>query len=158
MTGERLDDELAVEMAAVRLLANREHGRAELRLKLARRFDDPVIVDRVLDDLERRRLLNDERFATAYVEQRAERGFGPVRIGAELRERGIEAALITAVLDAAGIDWRQRLGEAARRRFGDCGARDRGELGRRGRFLSQRGFPTDLVSRYLGKLGVEALD
>ena len=51
------DEATAIEHGALRLLASREHTRLELRRKLARHHDEAQI-DPVLDDLERRRLLD----------------------------------------------------------------------------------------------------
>lgn len=146
------DEAAVVELAAVRLLAGREHSRLELQRKLAARQRDGAIVDSVLDKLERQGLLNDARFVETYVAQRSRRGYGPLRIRAELAMRGIEGGLTGAELDAAGIDWEERLAEVAARKYGDQPAADAREMARRGRFLEQRGFPLGLVRRYLDRV------
>ena len=66
-----LDEAAEVELAAVKLLAVREQSRQQLRRKLKARHADLDLVDVVLDDLEQRGLLSDQRFAEAYVEQRS---------------------------------------------------------------------------------------
>ena len=141
----------AVELAAVRLLAVREHSRHELRRKLSDRGHDSGLTDEVLDALVRRRLLSDERFAAQYLAQRMRKGFGPLRIRAELAARGVAEQLIAATLETACCDWEDRLAEAASRRFGERPARDPRELARRGRFLEQRGFPISLIRRHLDR-------
>lgn len=143
-----------VESAAIAFLAMREHSRFELRRKLARHFHDEALVGAVLDDLEIRNLLSDQRFAESYVDQRSRKGFGPLRIRAELSERGVDNGLIAELLDERALEWRDSLREAAGRKFGDAPASDRRELARRSRFLQQRGFPTGLIGRYLDDHGL----
>lgn len=146
------DDAAAVELTAVRLLGGRDHSRAELRRKLRSRFGDEALVDQVLSDLQARDLLSDRRFVENYIEQRSRKGFGPLRIRAELGQRGIDADLLALCLEEATPDWTELLDAAAGRKFGDAPAGDRRELARRGRFLEQRGFPIGLVRRYLERV------
>lgn len=142
----------AVELMAVKLLAGREFSRQELRRRLKSRHPDRDLVESVLDALEQRELLSDERFAANYVDQRMRKGFGPLRIGAELAERGIKAEVAVRYLDEGSHDWHELLSDAAVRRFGDTPAADRRTLAKRGRFLEQRGFPISLVRRYLDRI------
>lgn len=155
MSGLARDDgELQVEVAAsaLRLLAGREHSRRELERKLSARFGDARTVAAVLEDLERQRLLSDERFAESYVLQRIRKGYGPLRIRAELAERGIGAELASQWLDDDLCDWPGVLETTAVRRFGDGPVDDMPALAKRGRFLEQRGFPLGLVRRYLERM------
>jgi regulatory protein len=138
-----------VETVAVRLLAGREHARSELRRKLLARGQEADVVDAVLDDLTRRGLQSDARFAEQYVAARAARGYGPVKIRAELRERGLDDALIEEHLDERDAVWRQRLEAAARKRFGAGAPADYADRARRARFLEYRGFGADLIRRTL---------
>jgi regulatory protein len=138
-----------VEQAAVRLLAARDHSRAELRRKLLAIGGDPAAVERVLDGLSQRRLQSDARYAEHYVARRAARGYGPVRIRAELRERGIEDAVIADCLDEGDPRWRDRLAETARQRFGAASPADFRDRARRARFLEYRGFGKELIRRVL---------
>jgi len=138
-----------VERAAVGLLADREHSRAELTRKLRMRRHAIGLIDQVLDDLERRGLLSDERFAAHYVAWRLDKGRGPLRIRAELEARGVAGRLIASALDEAALDWEARLAEVALRKFGTDPVESLHERARRGRFLTQRGFPVGLVHRYL---------
>ena len=145
----RVDDVLSVEATAVKLLATREHSVRELRDKLSSRFSDSDLVGRVIDDLQRRRLLSDERFTEQYVGMRTRKGYGPLRIRAELAERGIDSALIDVWLDMSPREWAEPMREVARQRFGDEMAADRKEQAKRARFLQYRGFPEGLIRSYL---------
>ena len=134
--------------AGVRLLAMREHSARELRAKLERSFEPPV-VEAALEELRRQGLQSDQRFTEQYVHSRRNKGYGPLRIRAELRERGIDEATIDLRLEACEGDWRELMLRVARRRFGSDPPKDRREMGRRGRFLTSRGFPSHLVNGYL---------
>ena len=137
------------------LLARREHSRRELETKLMRRgFHGPVVQD-VLDDLEQTNLLSDARFAAAYVESRAARGFGPLRILAELQQRGIDAPGREAACEPGTREWLQLAREARRKRFGDPEPADFRERARQARFLIQRGFSR---SHVVGALGTDVDD
>jgi len=142
----------AVEVTAVRLLAGREHSRRELCRKLSGRYSDTDLIASVLDDLQRRDLVSDERFAANYIDQRIRKGYGPLRIRAELAERGVSGELASVCLDEGEYDWAELLAAAAVRKFGESPVSDRRELARRGRFLEQRGFPLGLVGRYLDRV------
>ena len=92
---------------------------------------------------------SDARYAEQYVAQRAARGYGPARIRAELRERGIEDAVIADWLDERDPVWKERLAEVARKRFGAAGPADLRDRARRARFLEYRGFGAELIRRVL---------
>jgi regulatory protein len=134
----------------VRLLAAREHSRAELRQKLRARGHDDADIDAVLDQLARRRLLSEERMAEAYVSERLRKGFGPLRVREELRRKGLADAVIEPHLSLSNGVLLEHLAAAAEKKFGTGPAGDRKELGRRARFLEYRGFPPALIARYLG--------
>ncbi len=138
-----------LEQAAVRYLAGREHSREELRRKLLTKCGDQSLVNRLLEDLARRRLQSDERFVEQYVAQRSRKGYGPVRIRQELRQRGIAGELIDRWLDASDPVWEERLGEVVRGKFGNRPAADFKERARRARFLEYRGFPSERIRAFL---------
>lgn len=157
---EEFDDELLMEAAAtqgadavrnqaLRLLASREHSRWELERKLLARGYEAAVLAGVLDALTETGLLSDERMAEAYVAGRLRKGFGPLRLRQELRERGLDDDLIGPCLDRSASDWLELMTRVAARKFGPGRVTDRKELARRARFLEYRGFPPDLVGRYL---------
>lgn len=96
---------VAIEAAAVRLLGSREHTRAELDRKLRSRFGGSPRLQDVLDDLERRRLLSDQRSAETFVERRSRKGYGPLRIRAELAARGVTDDRAAMALEAMVDGW-----------------------------------------------------
>ena len=129
----------------MRLLANREHSRTELRRKLCARSYAGEMVDHVLDDLIRQHLLSDERFTEQYLSSRQRRGFGPVRIKGELRERGVKAELISSYLNVQDESWIETLRLTHDKKFGVESPSDVKEKARRVRFLEYRGFTGEQI-------------
>ncbi|MEG7524341.1 MAG: recombination regulator RecX [Chromatiales bacterium] len=117
--------------------------------KLRGRGSDGDVIEVVLDGLERTGLLSDARFTESYIEWRVGRGSGPVRIRRELRERGIDGAMIAGFLEVYSGEWQELLKGVHDRKYGSEPAQDRKELSRRARFLEYRGFPGELIRQFL---------
>lgn len=135
---------------AIALLARREHSRAELAAKLRRRLtedDDPAEVERVLDSLERDRLLSDERFAGALARTRAGR-FGDARLRYDLKTAGVAADAAGRAVQALESTELERARAVWMRRFGTLPVTPQ-ERARQARFLQARGFSADTIGRVL---------
>jgi regulatory protein len=139
---------------AIALLARREHGRAELARKLLRRLEDhqgPAEVEAVLDELKRRGLLSEKRFAESLVRTRSSR-LGDARLRHELRTRGVAAEVAAAVLDtlrrAEGGSEIERARAIWLRRFGSL-PHSLEERARQARFLQARGFNAEVIRTVL---------
>ncbi|HID44745.1 MAG TPA: regulatory protein RecX [Chromatiaceae bacterium] len=130
------------------LLSLREHSRFELERKLLRRHEQ-AMVQQVLQNLAQQGLQSDERFAEQYVYSRRNKGYGPLRIRAELREKGVAEDLISIWLDDPEQDWYALMLATAEKKFGGQPPADRKEMAKRGRFLSSRGFPSWMINDYL---------
>lgn len=137
------DEVTAARVAAMRLLARREHTASELRHKLAGRDHPAEAVSAALDALAAEGLLSDARFAEVYIESRGGRGVGPLRLQAELRERGVDEALIADYLDFSDPHWRRRALAARLKRFGEAPLPDIKERARQARFLQYRGYTAE---------------
>ena len=128
---------------ALRLLARREHSRAELGRKLkehARAGDD---LEALLDDLSHRKLLSDERYAESRAHALS-RKFGAARIAHELRARGLDKDLADKASKAARATELERAREVWRRKFRSA-PKTREERARQMRFLQSRGFSFDAI-------------
>jgi regulatory protein len=145
-------DAAAAERTAVGLLAAREHASAELRRKLRQRGFESAVVEDVIGRLAARGLQSDERFVEGYVAERGAKGFGPVRIRAELEQRGVEDALIRRHLSQDEGVWMALASRAHDRKFGAGAPADAREFARRARFLEYRGFTASQIGRLLGPL------
>jgi regulatory protein len=133
------------ELAAVRLLARREHGVEELRRKLLNKGHPAEAVDRALAKLQGKHLLSDERYASTLVRHQARRGQGPVRIRAQLRQQGLKEEVIQDNFGAAQPNWTQLACEARRRKFGNSLPKTAAERAKQARFLQYRGFNADQI-------------
>ena len=129
-----------VEEAAVRLLARREHSFTELTRKLDRRGWPAELVERVLSDLAERGLQSDQRYAESFARSRAAKAYGPMRIRAELAERGVDRALIDQTVRALEVDWFACAANWYERKYGNEAVQDFKEKSRRQQALARRGF------------------
>jgi regulatory protein len=136
------------EQAAMRLLAMREHTQFELRNKL-KRAHAAADVEQALKLLAEQGLQSDERYTELYVELRRNNGYGPLRIRADLREKGINEVLIDNYVDETDSSWPFLLQQVVKKKYGEQPPADQKDMARRGRFLSYRGFPSHLISAYL---------
>lgn len=128
-------------MAAMNLLARREHSAQELRNKLQQKFAQPLPpewLEQVLSMLAGEGLQSDARFAEAFVQMRCRQGKGPMLVGQELRQRGVAAELVASTL--AEPDWLLQAQLQRHKRFGIELPLDAKERARQQRFLQMRGF------------------
>jgi len=134
-----------VRKKALAMLARREHSNAELRGKLAAKGFPEEMINTALSGLGREGWLSDDRFIESFIRARAERGYGPVRIRAELRERGIDDGAIAAYLDMRDPDWLSRVERVWVKRFDGEQPQDIKERARQTRFLQARGFTAEQI-------------
>ena len=90
-------------------------------------------------------LLSDARYAESFIHSRFQRGQGPQKIRAELRERGVDDALIEAGLELYAPHWQQLIEQVRLKRFGPARPDDFRERSRQMRFLMQRGFTAEQI-------------
>ena len=146
-------DETGIRDMAVRYLCRREYGIEELRQKLLYRGCDSSITEKVLGDLADENLVSDERFTEMYVRTRVSRLFGPLKIRAELRSRGISDVLISKFLPAEQETWFDMACEwASKRHSGKLEYADRVKLHRS---LMNRGFTHEQANVALDSVKVE---
>ena len=150
MSGREPDPDTRARNAAMRLLARREHSRAELSGKLVRRGFENDSVEELLKGLEDQDLLSDERFAKSLIVSRAETGYGPNRIGLELRDRGVSEELAREALAKAEVDWERQVTDQVTRKFGSHPAQTFPEWARRARYLERRGFDQEAIRQAIG--------
>jgi regulatory protein len=159
---------LSLKARALALLAQREQSVSEIRRKLLRHLratsqpatagvlageidpipvedDGDARVDEVIEWLRAHNYLSEERFVESRVHARAGR-YGNLRIRQELAQHGVvmtpEAAqsLKDSELERATEVWRKKFAHPPA---------DTAEKARHARFLSQRGFSPDVISKVL---------
>jgi regulatory protein len=155
----RLGAEAEIEAAyrtALRAIERRSFARADLGRRLRRKGHAPEAVEAALTRAAERGFLDDAAFAANYVETRAARGRGPLRLARDLMAMGVERGVIDRAL-AAHAREAEPAGEvplalAAKR------AAQLGDLPRHVRrrrvlaYLARRGFIGREVSEMVGKL------
>ena len=132
-----------VRLAAMNLLARREHSFKELQRKLLRRFEDADIVESQVRRLADENLQCDKRFAESFVRQGVLKGHGPVRVRQDLRQRGIAEAECESAIAVCEVDWTTLAEEVFTKKFGALVSGDLKEKARRARFMQYRGFYQD---------------
>ena len=143
------DQEHRARSVALRLLARREHSRMELGLKLRQRRLEASVIERVLDEYEAEGWLDDNRFADVYARQRVDLGYGPLRVTAELQQRGVHTTP-ECLDEMSDDDWAEQAIRLRCKRFGGHDIRnDWDEKARQARFLTRRGFTAAHVERAL---------
>jgi regulatory protein len=130
--------------AALRLLSRRAQSRAEMRGALEAHGFSSTVVTRVLGRLRELGYINDRKFAAECAERLRSRGFGSLRIRAELARRGVEEGLAAGVIPEAREErvLAKTLMEA---RFGGAPVGDRRRQAEVHRFLAGRGFPEEVL-------------
>ena len=129
---------------ALRLLARREHSRAELARKLAPRAESPAALDTLLDALEQKQQLSNARFASERARVLA-RKFGAARIRLDLKSKGVGEDLI----DSVAVEGEAERAAAILARKYRVPATTPLERARRMRFLQSRGFAHDTIRKLL---------
>ena len=129
----------AVYNKALDLLSRREHSSKEIREKLILRFDDIVIINSVITKLEENNLINDTRFAEAYVSSRKRKGFGPKKITFELLSKGVSESVANRIIDEEG-GWKGAAKLVFTKKFKNGLSSDVKNSLKQKSFLKNRGF------------------
>lgn len=136
---------------ALRLLAQREHSRAELQAKLARHVQDGDDLPAVLQQLEDAGWICEERVAESVLHRRAGR-LGTQRVLQELRAKGLDEELVRAQAERLRATEHERAQAVWARRFGQP-PNSAQERARQMRFLAGRGFDAETVRKVLRQAG-----
>lgn len=142
------DSSLELRARALRFLARREYSRAELSKRLALYAESSQVLVQLLDSLEARKQLSDERYAEVRSHQLS-RKYGTDRIRLELHAKGVAEEILERVIAELASAELVRAIEILRRKY-NAPAATAEEHARRSRFLRQRGFPHDIVRCVLG--------
>ncbi len=151
--GDKLSNPTEARKKAMDYLARREHGRQELLAKLTKFGFDADVADDAIAQLSDDGLQSDQRYVDAFIQSRIHQGKGPVKVRAELRERGIRESLIDSALVEAGQDWYALAREVWVKKFGLDQPAGFKEKARQMRFLQSRGFDVGQI-----QAAVSALD
>jgi regulatory protein len=145
--------------AAFKLLSRRDHFRRELVDRLEQRGFHVRQIDAAISRCVELDLVDDERLAERFVKHRAvTRGWGPRRLAAELRRRGVDQELVSRVtrLEPGLFDEAlQHALDRVERRAPEGWWRLHERRGRMVSSLVNRGFDTDDAYRAVMDLATE---
>lgn len=141
---KRRRPELTPQQRALGLLVRREHSRKELARKLTSRGVQAEDAQAAVDRMTAEGWQDDARFAEQLVRSRANNGYGPLRIRAELGTHGLDREAVAAAMDSYDGDWGENARDLVRRRF-PGGADDPALRRKAADFLIRRGFSGDQV-------------
>ena len=127
----------------MQLLVRREHSRQELAQKLAKHAETAEEIEIVLDELAKRGMLSDARFAEMRTHILAKK-FGASRIAQDLRARGVSDELAHKAVDSTRSSAIERARTAWTKRFRAPPANAL-EKAKQMRFLQGRGFSFDTI-------------
>jgi regulatory protein len=143
------NDARAARVAALGLLARRDRAAGQMLVKLTQKGFAPQTAAGVVAALVKENLINDRRYVEHFIDYHANRGNGPIKVRAELRQLGIETGLIDEFVGAYP-DWIARAREARQKKFGGREPVDYAAKARQLRFLANRGFTGSQIRTILG--------
>jgi regulatory protein len=141
---EQPDTATELRARALRLLARREHSRAELGRKLSPRAESPEALQSLLDSLEQKKQLSNERFAAERARVLS-RKFGAARIRQDLKARGVDRETLDRISSEGELE---RASGILNRKYREPAA-TREERAKRMRFLQGRGFSSEIIRQLL---------
>jgi regulatory protein len=138
-------------LAAMNLLARREHSAEELRQKLSNKSPHADLVNQVITGLIEDGLQSDERFTEAFTKMRIRQGKGSAVVSFELKQKGISQPLINKFVKNSDGQWQESLAQLIDRRFAGQIAQDPREKAKQLRFLQSRGFTSDQIRQVISE-------
>lgn len=130
---------------ALRLLSGREYSRAELERKLQRFEEQPGTLERILDELQSKGFIDEQRVIESVLYRRAAK-LGTTRIKQELQDKGLDPQATTEALAMLQVSELERAQALWRKKFGVAPA-DVKMQAQQMRFLMSRGFGSETIRR-----------
>ncbi|MFM7330296.1 MAG: recombination regulator RecX [Brachymonas sp.] len=137
--------QLSLKGRALKVLAGRERSRVELERKLQSSEEEPGQLAKLLDELQAKGFLDDQRAADSLANHRG-RKLGTARVMQEMKARGIESQAIAQATEQLRATELERAREVWRKKFGQP-PQDAIERGKQMRFLISRGFSAEMIRR-----------
>ena len=138
---------------ALNYLARRDYTRSELQRKLAPHAEDQSELESLLDDLQKRGSLSEQRFVEQIVHARQGK-YGSLRIAQELRAKGIAEELINSTVAQVKGGELASVRAVWTKKFGSLPT-DAKQRAKQMRFLQSRGFSMEVIRQVLRGLDDE---
>lgn len=136
---------LSLKGRALRYLAAREYSRYELERKLESFEEAPGEVARVLDELQIKGFIDEQRVVASVVHRRAGR-LGASRIRHELLGKGLDAESVQLAVSQLQATELERARQVWRKKF-RVTATDAASRAKQMRFLASRGFGAEAIRK-----------
>ncbi len=137
---------------ALKFLAYRPRSEAEVRAKLTQLGFPNKVIEATVRKLHSLNFVNDKTFARNWALGRVEgRGYGPLRIDRELRQKGIAKSLVNEVLRKTfgPEEGKERARVLLEKRFRCKDLSDKRVLRRAIAFLQRRGYRDSVIAELL---------
>ncbi|MBP9737794.1 MAG: recombination regulator RecX [Rhodoferax sp.] len=138
---------LSLRGRALRLLSGREYARLELERKLAPFEEAPGSLAGVLDDLQARGFISEQRVVESLLNRRAAK-LGAARVKQELLALGVDAQHIDQAVAGLRETELARARKVWQKKFA-APAADAKARAQQARFMAARGFTGDTIRRVL---------
>lgn len=125
---------------ALALLAMRDYCSFDLKQKLTKYCDDLKLIESVLQELQEKGWQSDARFVASFIRYRAQKGYGPQRIRAELSQKQLDKHFIEEALEESEQNWTENAEKVRIKHFGAKAPADYKSQAKQQRFLQYRGF------------------
>ena len=133
-----LEDSKSIRLKIMDFLSRREHSSREIFKKLSPRVESKELLEEEIEKLKADGLLSDERFAESYFQSRKNRGYGPLRIRNELKQRGVGDQIFYPLSNE--IEWSEFALEALKKKVSGNMPNETKDILKLKRFLNYRGF------------------
>jgi regulatory protein len=146
-----------VKESAFRFLGLRIHSEKELERKLSAKKYDKEIIHSVIKELKDNHYLDDEQFAREFTEEKInKKAFGPNKVKAELKARGVSQEIINSVLEvkSSEVDFENAV-MLAEKKLSSLMSRnlDKKKINQRlYAYLLAKGFGYDLIKQVVEKV------
>ena len=141
---------VSLKSKALDYLARRDYSYRELFQKLLKYTPDQAEIIAVLDEMVAKKFLNEERYIENFIHSKSHK-YGSRKINYLLQEKCQDRELIAQIYRAQEIDELAVARQIRERRFGEELPTTPAEKNRQFRFLLNRGFSPEIISKLLNE-------
>lgn len=136
---------------AILLLSRREHSKKELTEKLVQKLSiNKLDILGVLNELEQKDYLSDNRYADMVIRSQFKRGYGPIKIQSALKQKGVHVPIADiSRLCSEPINWTDAIRSRLVKMYNDSTKLSIEEKAIAYRKLLSRGFFSDDINQCL---------
>ncbi|MCW8849904.1 MAG: recombination regulator RecX [Melioribacteraceae bacterium] len=150
-----------IKQSSFRYLSGRNHSTYELKVKLQKKQYDISLIQKVLIDLEKQGLLNDEEFAHNYYNVQLNKKRGLLQIKSNLSKKGISREIIETISEKLNndddfIDNAKEIAEKKRKLLQKRKLDDKVIKQKVFQFLASRGFTSNIIMETLKQMKMDS--